>query len=117
MAVAERCGSVVNRLGRPEIDLHGLTAVVAVSTVECWLVSLAFGGAFGLGVQMQGELVIITGRGSHSGDGEARLQSETLRLLNHQLQPPLRASVDESNAGRVIVREADFKAWARAAIL
>ena len=117
MAVAERSGFVMTRGGILEIDLHGLTAAVAMSTVECWLVSLAFGGAFGLGVQMQGDLVIITGRGSHSQDGEARLQSAMLRLLNHQLQPPLRASVDESNAGRVIVRAADFEDWTRVAMV
>ena len=117
MAVVERSGILVSRLGIPEIDLHGLTAAVAMSTLECWLLSLAFGGAFGLGVQMQGDLVIITGRGSHSQDGESRLQCATLRLLNHQLQPPLRASVDESNAGRVIVRVADFKEWTRVAMV
>ncbi len=42
---------------------------------------------------------------------EARLQYVTLRLLNQQLQPTLRACVDESNDGRVIVQKADFEAW------
>ena len=84
---------------------------MGVSPVECWLVSLVVDVALGWGLQMQNDLVIITGRGSHSVHGEARLQSATLRLLNHQLRPPLSARVDESNAGRVIVRETDFKAW------
>ena len=92
-------------------------AAVAVSAVECWLVSLVVGEALGLGRPLPNNLVIITGRGSHSDDGDARLRNVTLRLLNHQLQPGLRASVDESNAGRVIVRKADLEAWARAALL
>ena len=112
MALLEQSGYLVSRVGRLEIDLHGLTVSVGVSTVECWLLSLVVGVAVGWGLQMQNDLVIITGRGSHSVHGEARLQTATLRLLNHQLRPPLSASVDESNAGRVIVREADFKAWA-----
>jgi hypothetical protein len=61
--------------------------------------------------------VIITGRGSRSEDGEARLKYVTLRLLNQQLQPTLRACVDESNAGRVMVQEADFEARVKVAIL
>ncbi len=117
MVLMERSGGMVDTEGRPEIDLHGLTAAVAVSAVECWLVSLAIVDALGLGRRLPNNLVIITGRGSHSKDGEARLQNVTLRLLNHQLQPTLRASVDESNAGRVIVRLADFEAWVRASIL
>jgi hypothetical protein len=90
---------------------------VAATVVERWLVSLAVGEALGLARPLPNMLVIITGRGSHSEDGEARLQYVTLRLLNHQLQPTLRASVDESNIGRVIVHRTDFEVWARAAIL
>ena len=117
MVLLERSAEVVDREGRPEIDLHGLTAAVAVSAVECWLASLAVGVALGLGRSLPNILVIITGRGSHSDDGDARLRNVMLRLLNHQLQPALRASVDDCNAGRVIVRKADLEAWARAAIL
>ena len=117
MVLMERSGGMVDTEGRPEIDLHGLTAAVAVSAVECWLVSLAIGDALGLGRRLSNNLVIITGRGSHSEDGAARLRNVTLRLLNDQLQPGLRASVDASNAGRVIVHKADLEAWTRAALL
>jgi pentatricopeptide repeat protein len=112
MALVQKSGYLVSIDHSLEIDLHGLTVAVGVSTVECGLVSLVVGVALGWGLEMQNDLVIITGRGSHSVHGEARIQSATLGLLNHQLRPPLSASVDESNAGRVIVREADFKAWA-----
>ena len=114
MDLLERYANMAVIVGKPQIDLHRLTAAVAVSTVECWLVSLVVSS---LRLPLKKHLVIITGRGSHSGDGEALLQSVTLRLLNHQLQPPLIATVDDSNAGRVIVRSADFEAWVRAAIL
>ncbi len=117
MVLLERSAGSLGTEGRPEIDLHGLTAAVAVSAVECWLVSLAVGEALGLGRPLPNNLVIITGRGSHSDDGDARLRNVTLRLLNHQLQPGLRASVDASNAGRVIVHKADLEAWVRAALL
>ena len=113
MVLLERSAGMGDTEGRPEIDLHGLTTAVGVSAVECWLVSLAVGEVLGLGLPLPNKLVIIMGRGSHSHDGHARLRNVTLRLLNHQLQPPLAASVADSNAGRVIVRKADFEAWAR----
>ncbi len=117
MVLLERSASLVGTEDSAEIDLHGLTAAVAVSALQRWLVSLAVGEALGLGRPLPNKLVIITGRGRHSEDGEARLQCVTLRLLNHQLQPTLSASVHESNAGRVVVRKDDFQAWVRAAIL
>ena len=86
------------------IDLHGLTVPVALVAVAAELQRLQ---------QSSGRrgLLIITGRGNHSAQGESLLQPAVLRLLNHGHGPSVCAEVARNNAGRIVLSAAGLRAW------
>ena len=70
------------------LDLHGFSQPTAACAVRYAL-------SHEVGNYLPCDLKIITGRGSHSDDGESKLGPRIERLLAHELSPPLPYEVQE----------------------